>query len=700
VTRLALAAVLLSVVAGVTVKPARAETPGAETFDPYAFVKDAHQIAIAKMIVRFFEDASRPVPFEISTGSEFASRKAAVRQRLLDAIGLNPLPERVALDVHQSDALEHPWCSVRKVHYQIWPGIYTEAFLYVPKDAGDRPRPVILSMTGHWPNGKAHADEQKRCLNFARLGYVVLAPDANHYEDLPIGISHQTHMVWSNVRCLDLIETLPGIDKDRIGACGGSGGGYQAQMLLALDERIKAATIMGFTCDYRETLFPHVGSCTCVHFPGAVAIANMPEVSALGMPTPVQYLTMDDYTKNFAQNAFPAIQELYRKNGHQNRVECRYFQTEHIYDKPKRQATYQWMQKWLNDDHAEVAEPETIAFPIPRLIALDTRLPASAKKLEALSEIYSEARKYRAPESTDRSQWTAYRDKQATTLRKLLGLDRAITPASFNASGAEKTEQDGVIVESFNLPVESVFQIPITVLRPFTGAAEALNPLIICSGDGRKKLLAESGPASAIELARSGHMVVLPDVRFFGDIHLDALIGVGPTSLMSFTPAYSQDEWLRNQDYSFHYHIQRAWQRNAIVWDRPLVGMIATDIRKVVDYLQSRPDVDFKQLRIIGKASSVDATYSVPLGVLFAAALDPRLKEIDVDLGGKSFEERSLPTVPFILWHGDVLNWAACVADRKLTLRNVSDKAGDLGWLKATFAHASSIENLHLIGRP
>jgi hypothetical protein len=128
--------------------------------------------------------------------------------------------------------------------------------------------------------------------------------------------------------------------------------------------------------------------------------------------------------------------------------------------------------------------------------------------------------------------------------------------------------------------------------------------------------------------------------------------------------------------------------------------MIATDLRKIIDYLQNRPDVDFKQLRIIGKGSSADATYSVPLAVLFAAAVDPRLKEIDVDLGGKSFEERSLPAIPFILWHGDLLQWAACVADRKLTLRNVSDKAGDIAWLKGAFANASSIENLHVIARP
>jgi hypothetical protein len=251
------------------------------SFDPYAFVTDPQQIQIAKMQVSLFEDLSRAPVAQMTTTDAFAARRESVRRQLLDSTGLNPRPATIPLDLQQSTRLDHPWCTLRKVRYQIWPGIYSEAFLYEPKSSGDTRKPAILSLTGHWPNGKANADEQIRCLNFARLGFVVLAPDQDHYEDLPIGISHQTHMIWSNVRALDLLTSLTNVDKDRIGACGGSGGGYQVQMLLALDHRLRAATIMGFTCDWRETIFPHVASCGCLHYPGAIAVANMPEISAM-----------------------------------------------------------------------------------------------------------------------------------------------------------------------------------------------------------------------------------------------------------------------------------------------------------------------------------------------------------------------------------------------------------------------------------
>src|SRR5580704_15641067 len=122
-------------------------------------------------------------------------------------------------------------------------------------------------------------------------------------------------------RAIDILDSLPFVDTNRIGACGGSGGGMQTEMLLALDDRIKAAVIVGMTSDYREVLFPHVASAVCVHFPGALRIANQPEISALGLPTPVLYITMNDFTKNFIQDDFPRIQELYLANGCGARVQ-------------------------------------------------------------------------------------------------------------------------------------------------------------------------------------------------------------------------------------------------------------------------------------------------------------------------------------------------------------------------------------------
>ncbi|MFH1922735.1 MAG: hypothetical protein ABIP48_22965, partial [Planctomycetota bacterium] len=84
------------------------------------------------------------------------------------------------------------------------------------------------------------------------------------------------------------------------------------------------------------------------------------------------------------------------------------------------------------------------------------------------------------------------------------------------------------------------------------------------------------------------------------------------------------------------------------------------------------------------------------IAVLFAAALDRRITSADVDLAACCFEKRNLPLVSNVLQYGDVLEWAALVADRNLTLRNVPPEAGDPGWLAKVFATVGNGESLRI----
>ena len=120
---------------------------------------------------------------------------------------------------------------------------------------------------------------------------------------------------------------MPQVDKARIGAAGASGGGLQTQMLVALDSRVKAASIVGLTCDFREIMFPDRSHCVCNHFPRVMQMTDHPEISALGLPTPVQFLTMNDWTRSFEEQNFDTIKELYAANGAGGRVDCKYYNT-------------------------------------------------------------------------------------------------------------------------------------------------------------------------------------------------------------------------------------------------------------------------------------------------------------------------------------------------------------------------------------
>ena len=202
----------------------------------------------AQDLVQYFERMCARKPIVARSGTAFTDHQAALRQRVQECVGLAPLPERGPLDARLSEPLDHPWCRIQGVSYQLWPGVRAGGLLYRPKEWREKPAPAVLCPHGHWSDGNAHPIVQSRCLMLARLGYVVYSPDQNHYEDLNWGISHQTLGVWGNMRALDFLETLTEVDGRRLGVCGASGGGLQTQMLVALDPRVRAATIVGMTC--------------------------------------------------------------------------------------------------------------------------------------------------------------------------------------------------------------------------------------------------------------------------------------------------------------------------------------------------------------------------------------------------------------------------------------------------------------------
>src|SRR5439155_3027511 len=98
-----------------------------------------------------------------------------------------------------------------------------------------------------------------RCINLARQGFVVFSYDMVGYNDtdqFPHG-DHGSHLggpredlwsintmglqLWNSIRAVDFLSSQPDVDPGRIGATGASGGGTQTFLLMAVDERVKAA---------------------------------------------------------------------------------------------------------------------------------------------------------------------------------------------------------------------------------------------------------------------------------------------------------------------------------------------------------------------------------------------------------------------------------------------------------------------------
>lgn len=71
--------------------------------------------------------------------------------------------------------------------------------------------------------------------------------------------------LWDLIRCVDYIESLPQVDRSRIGCAGLSLGGEMAMWLGAMDERIAATVSAGFLTTMDQLEQNH---CMCWKFPG------------------------------------------------------------------------------------------------------------------------------------------------------------------------------------------------------------------------------------------------------------------------------------------------------------------------------------------------------------------------------------------------------------------------------------------------
>src|SRR5262245_33676128 len=144
--------------------------------------------------------------------------------------------------------------TIRKLRYEVLPGMWVPALLYEPDKLKGKV-PVALAVNGHDAKGKAAPYKQVRCINLAKRGMVVLnvewfnmgelrATGYSHYRmnqlDL-CGASGLAPFYLAMTRALDLMLAHPNADPKRVSVSGLSGGGWQTIFISSLDTRVTLA---------------------------------------------------------------------------------------------------------------------------------------------------------------------------------------------------------------------------------------------------------------------------------------------------------------------------------------------------------------------------------------------------------------------------------------------------------------------------
>jgi dienelactone hydrolase len=393
-------------------------------------------------------------------------RKRELREQVLVATGLWPMPEKTPLQAVVHGKIDRDEYTIEKVFFASCPGHYVSGNLYRPKGKTGK-RPAVLFAHGHWENGRLHDAGEKAAKKqveigaektvesarfllqapaamLARLGCVVFVydmvgvgdstkiPHAEGFADAEAELRLQSAMglqTWNSVRALDFVLSLADVDSARVAMTGASGGGTQTFMLGAIDDRL-------------ATDFPAVmvstgmqGGCVCENCSLLRVGTGNVELAGLFAPRPMAMSAANDWTVEIEAKGYPQLRALYRLYDAEERVAAKCWpQFGHNYNQLAREMMYTWFNRHLSLGHPEpIHEKPFVPVPPKELSVYDAEhpvprdavaAPALRKTLTAQTENQLAAYKPVDPAKLD-----AFRQVYGTALRVMVA-DRLPAPGA------------------------------------------------------------------------------------------------------------------------------------------------------------------------------------------------------------------------------------------------------------------------------
>jgi lysophospholipase L1-like esterase/dienelactone hydrolase len=198
----------------------------------------------------------------IRSRADWAVRRRHVVENMQRVMGPLPSPlRRMPLAIKQVEEARVGKLVRRKITYQSDPDDRVPAYLFLPANEQGKKLPAVLCLHQTTaagidePAGLRGDPTMKYALELAERGYVAIVPEypsfGTHRFDFKTNTAYASgsmKAVWDNMRAVDVLETLPDVDADRIGVIGHSLGGHNAMFTAVFEPRIKViASSCGFT---------------------------------------------------------------------------------------------------------------------------------------------------------------------------------------------------------------------------------------------------------------------------------------------------------------------------------------------------------------------------------------------------------------------------------------------------------------------
>jgi hypothetical protein len=472
---------------------------------------------------------------------EWIARGERLRKQILVSAGLWPMPHKDPIKATSFAKVDREDYTVEKVYFESHPGFYVTGNLYRPKKITGK-HPAVLCPHGHWTYGRFENSNLNsgpaRAANFARQGYLAFSYDMVGYGDSS-AISHRfaNHNItgrealwgvnllglqlWNSIRSLDFLLTIPEVDPERIAITGESGGGTQTFLLMAVDQRIKAAAPVNMISFHMQ------GGSLCENAPNLRIGTNNVEFGALMAPRPLFLVSATgDWTKNTLTKEYPAIRTIYQLFGAEDKVAAVQMDAPHNYNQDSREAVYGSFAHWLTGKPEKTPIKERgggvvslsdlmVFFGRPRPANELTEAQLSTFLIGAASKQLAEG------QPSDDTGLNKFREVFGTALRYSLMAEYP-EPASLisskpqASSGDEMTKEDFVISRS-----DKSDRVTVTLWKQ--GSANSGNSLVLLitpdsTGDkiaNLAGLLMKNGYDVAHTVPFSGGRQVPANIRYF-----------------------------------------------------------------------------------------------------------------------------------------------------------------------------------------
>src|SRR5262245_11983701 len=296
---------------------------------------------------------------------EWLDRASRLKKQILVSAGLWPTPAKAPINATIFGKIDRGDHTIEKVYFESYPGFYVTGNLYRPKNTSGK-LPAVLCPHGQWKYGRLENQQlnstPERAATFAQQGYVAFTYDMVGYVDSAaishkFAAGHRENIVdrealwgvnllglqlWNSIRSIDFLLSLPEVDSERIACTGESGGGTQTFLLTAVDDRVKMAAPVNMIS------FLMQGGSVCENAPNLRIDTNNVEIASLIAPRPmIMVSATGDWTKNTMTSEYPAVRNIYRLFGAEDKVTAVQMDAPHNYNQPSREAVYGWFAHWM-----------------------------------------------------------------------------------------------------------------------------------------------------------------------------------------------------------------------------------------------------------------------------------------------------------------------------------------------------------------